>query len=42
MMFYHAAQCGAAALASGKNWRISVAAIECEAAESLIVIGAAA
>lgn len=34
-----AADAGAAAIASGRNWRISIEAIECEAAVSVITIG---
>jgi hypothetical protein len=35
----HAAQGDAAAVATGRNWRLSIDSIECEAAESRIVIG---
>jgi hypothetical protein len=38
-MLCHAACCDAAAVASGRNWRISVDSIECRPAESLLVIG---
>jgi|CXWL01.1.fsa_nt_gi hypothetical protein len=35
----HAADSGAAAVASGRNWRISIDRIQCEDAGSLLVIG---
>jgi hypothetical protein len=35
-----AADCGASAVASGRHWRVAVNSIECEAAASLITIGA--
>jgi hypothetical protein len=37
MLLAHAAAADAAALASGRNWRIAIAAIECEAAALLVI-----
>lgn len=39
ILICHAADSGAAAVASGRNWRISVDRIQCEAAGSVLVIG---
>lgn len=39
MLICHAADCGAAAVASGRNWRLSVDSLQCEAAGSLLIIG---
>lgn len=39
MMLCHVPDGGAAATASGRNWRLSIGSIDCEAAASLITIG---
>ena len=39
LLVCHAADSSAAAAASGRNWRISVQSIQCEAAGSVLVIG---
>jgi hypothetical protein len=39
VMLCHAANGAAAAVASGRNWRISIDGVECEAAESLLTLG---
>lgn len=39
LMLCHAACCDAAAIASGRNWRISIDSLECEAVASRITIG---
>jgi hypothetical protein len=40
LLICHAADAGAAAVANGRNWRVSVDSIQCEAAGSVLVIGA--
>ena len=39
MLIFQAADAGAAAVASGRNWRISIDRMQCEAAGSVLVIG---
>ena len=39
ILICHAADSGAAAVASGRNWRISIDRMQCEAAGSVLVIG---
>jgi hypothetical protein len=39
VMLCHAAASAAAAVASGRNWRVTIESIECQAAASLMVVG---